>query len=122
MTTKTRATKGAAKAPEADAKDTQPGQGATETDVKEPATDAAAKDGATAKPEEGKPDPSAPAKAASAGGETPAKGQVTVVVSTRLERRIRGGVVVTRRATEQVVSETVLAQLERDPLIEVKRS
>lgn len=122
MTTKTRATKGAAKAPEADAKDTQPGQGATETDAKEPAMDPAAKDGTTAKPEESNPDSPPADKAASTDDETPAKGQVTVVVSTRLERRIRAGVVVTRRATEQVVSETVLAQLERDPLIEVKRS
>lgn len=53
--------------------------------------------------------------------ETPVNDQVTVQLSTRLERRIRAGVIVTREPTEQQVSEQALALLERDPLIKVKR-
>lgn len=49
-----------------------------------------------------------------------AQGEVVVEVSTRLARRIRAGVTVSRTATRVTVSEAVVAALTSDPHITVK--
>lgn len=49
-------------------------------------------------------------------------GEVTLEVSTRLERRIRAGVVVTQEPQTVVVSEKAAELLEADPHITVKRA
>lgn len=49
-------------------------------------------------------------------------GEVTLEVYTRLERRIRAGVVVTQEPQTVAVSEEAAALLEADPHIRVKRA
>jgi type IV secretory pathway VirB10-like protein len=109
MTTKAKTTKGAA-APAPGADEAKPEQ---------------AKAAEPQQPEAEQPEaeqPKAPdATPPPTDDETPVNDRVTVQLSTRLERRIRAGVIVTREPTEQQVSEQALALLERDPLIKVKR-
>lgn len=49
-------------------------------------------------------------------------GEVELEVSTRLERRIRAGVVVTQEPRTVAVSEKAAALLEADPQIKVRRA
>lgn len=109
MTTKAKTTKGAATPPPAadEAKPEQPE--AEQAKPAEPQQPEAEQPKAT----EATPPPT--------DDETPVNDRVTVQLSTRLERRIRAGVIVTREPAEQQVSVKALALLERDPLIKVKR-
>lgn len=119
MTTKAKTTKGAATPPpaadEAKAADAEQAE-AEQAKAPEPELE---------QPKAPEPEPEQPkapdATPPSADDEAPVNDQVTVQLSTRLERRIRAGVIVTREPTEQQVSVKALALLERDPLIKVKR-
>lgn len=117
MTTKAKTTKGAAtSAPEA--AEAKPEQTEAEQAKAAEPEQLEAEQPKAAEPEQSKaPDATPPVT----DDETPVNDQVTVQLSTRLERRIRAGVIVTREPTEQQVSVKALALLERDPLIKVKR-
>ncbi|MCC5811199.1 MAG: hypothetical protein JJU06_12590 [Ectothiorhodospiraceae bacterium] len=75
------------------------------------------KDAAQAAEEQAKKDPSKDEPDQDA----PAGGEVHLEVSTRLPRRIRAGVTVTREAARVAVTEAVTKALEADRHIKVKR-
>lgn len=88
--------------------DNEPGQGAKEAADKDQGKDAS--------------DTGGPVQDGAAQGDTgAAPGGVQLEVVTRLPRRIRAGVTVTRAPTRVEVSEDVAAQLEADRHIKVKR-